>query len=542
MSLAAASARRHVRWQAMLLQSQLIAQRSILCRPTLDRSQPFATSLDRAHDHPVHGIPFVSPKPPVSPPFPPPHAPLASTVAVSSLQDHSPAEYDIALLKNRRLSISSANVFPTAVAGQAMPDRQALPASRQVVPHHVRAVQVVIPQLTSARPLSGRSEGEAPVTWASLALLLLTGGALLTYFESEKRKRLEVGRRPYKAFYPPPPCPIPFPSAAVRELKPVGKAAIGGPFTLVDGNGKAFTEADLKGRWALLYFGFTFCPDICPSQLINIAQAVDLVEKQVGVKVVPVFISVDPERDTADQVKEYVKDTTEQVKEVRTFTPRHVHPSARSPLGTFTPLHVHPSARSPLCTFTPLHVHPSARSPLCTFTPLHVHPSARSPLCTFTPRHVHPSARSPLCTFTPLHVHPSARSPLCTFTLLHLLETTCTSLHLLQCFSFLYSHHSSCSCLAPIAPLAPLLIHPTAEFHPRMIGLTGTPEQVKAAARAFRVYYMKTEEEGYDYLVDHSIISYLMSPEFEFVKFFGRNHTPEGLADGIAGEIKGHGK
>ncbi|CAI5963721.1 unnamed protein product [Closterium sp. NIES-64] len=365
MSLAAASARRHVRWQAMLLQSQLIAQRSILCRPTLDRSQPFATSLDRAHDHPVHGIPFLSPKPPVSPPFPPPHAPLASTVAVSSLQDHSPAEYDIALLKNRRLSISSANVFPTAVAGQAMPDRQALPASRQVVPHHVRAVQVVIPQLTSARPLSGRSEGEAPVTWASLALLLLTGGALLTYFESEKRKRLE----------------------AVRELKPVGKAAIGGPFTLVDGNGKAFTEADLKGRWALLYFGFTFCPDICPSQLINIAQAVDLVEKQVGVQVVPVFISVDPERDTADQVKEYVK-----------------------------------------------------------------------------------------------------------------------------------------------------------EFHPRMIGLTGTPEQVKAAARAFRVYYMKTEEEGYDYLVDHSIISYLMSPEFEFVKFFGRNHTPEGLADGIAGEIKGHGK
>ncbi|CAI7891845.1 unnamed protein product [Closterium sp. NIES-54] len=69
------------------------------------------------------------------------------------------------------------------------------------------------------------------------------------------------------------------------------------------------------------------------------------------------------------------------------------------------------------------------------------------------------------------------------------------------------------SCLSPVV-LFPCLSRcsspstpPIAEFHPRMIGLTGTPEQVKAAARAFRVYYMKTEEEGYDYLVDHSIIS-----------------------------------
>lgn len=48
-----------------------------------------------------------------------------------------------------------------------------------------------------------------------------------------------------------------------------------------------------------------------------------------------------------------------------------------------------------------------------------------------------------------------------------------------------------------------------AEFHPKLIGLTGSPDEIKKAARAYRVYYMKTEEEGSDYLVDHSIVMYV---------------------------------
>ncbi|XP_075078907.1 protein SCO1 homolog 1, mitochondrial isoform X2 [Nicotiana tabacum] len=76
------------------------------------------------------------------------------------------------------------------------------------------------------------------------------------------------------------------------------------------------------------------------------------------------------------------------------------------------------------------------------------------------------------------------------------------------------------------------------EFHPNLIGLTGTPEEIKKTARAYRVYYMKTEEEGSDYLVDHSIVMYLMDPKMEFVKFFGKNNDVDMLTDGIINEIK----
>ena len=68
----------------------------------------------------------------------------------------------------------------------------------------------------------------------------------------------------------------------------------------------ATVTVPLAGEFALLYFGFTFCPDICPEELEKIAEAMDLVEARTGVKVQPVFISVDPERDTPAKIKEYV--------------------------------------------------------------------------------------------------------------------------------------------------------------------------------------------------------------------------------------------
>lgn len=57
----------------------------------------------------------------------------------------------------------------------------------------------------------------------------------------------------------------------------MGAAAIGGPFNLLDQHGKPFTDKDLLGEFALLYFGFTFCPDICPDELEKIAAAIDTV-------------------------------------------------------------------------------------------------------------------------------------------------------------------------------------------------------------------------------------------------------------------------
>lgn len=84
-----------------------------------------------------------------------------------------------------------------------------------------------------------------------------------------------------------------------------GIAAIGGPFTLTDHTGQARTEKDLQGKLSLIYFGYTYCPDVCPTALQVMSVAVDnLGDKAKGVT--PVFITVDPERDTVAHLKKYV--------------------------------------------------------------------------------------------------------------------------------------------------------------------------------------------------------------------------------------------
>ncbi|KAH9310184.1 hypothetical protein KI387_038095 [Taxus chinensis] len=218
----------------------------------------------------------------------------------------------------------------------------------------------------------GRSVREGPVTWMSLVLLIITGAGLIIYFDREKKRRIEELKN------------LP---AQVKEGPSVGKAAIGGPFTLVNHEGKSVTERDFMGKWTLIYFGFTHCPDICPDELVKMAAAIDKIKKTSEIEVVPVFISVDPDRDTVEQVREYVK-----------------------------------------------------------------------------------------------------------------------------------------------------------EFHPNLVGLTGSQSDIRRVAREFRVYYMKTEEEEEDYLVDHSIIMYLMDPDMEFVKFFGKNYDVDALTEGVIKEIKGYKK
>jgi protein SCO1/2 len=82
-------------------------------------------------------------------------------------------------------------------------------------------------------------------------------------------------------------------------------SAIGGPFQLVDQNGKQFTDADLKGKWHLLFFGYTHCPDTCPTTLNEVSLAIErLGGKRDQVEIV--FITVDPERDTPAALKSYV--------------------------------------------------------------------------------------------------------------------------------------------------------------------------------------------------------------------------------------------
>lgn len=84
-----------------------------------------------------------------------------------------------------------------------------------------------------------------------------------------------------------------------------GKAAVGGDFTLTDQNGNLVTAHDLKGRYSLVFFGFTFCPDVCPTTLNTVTQALSKIG-ETAQQVQPVFISVDPERDSPAVLKNYV--------------------------------------------------------------------------------------------------------------------------------------------------------------------------------------------------------------------------------------------
>jgi protein SCO1/2 len=85
-----------------------------------------------------------------------------------------------------------------------------------------------------------------------------------------------------------------------------GNVQIGGPFHLVNQDGRDVTDADFRGRWMLVYFGYTYCPDVCPTELQTIAAALDKLGANAKA-VAPVFITVDPARDTPQVLKNYVK-------------------------------------------------------------------------------------------------------------------------------------------------------------------------------------------------------------------------------------------
>jgi cytochrome oxidase Cu insertion factor (SCO1/SenC/PrrC family) len=84
-----------------------------------------------------------------------------------------------------------------------------------------------------------------------------------------------------------------------------GRGHVGGPFELIDQSGKQRTDVDFRGKLLLVFFGYTTCPDICPTELMQIGLAVDKLGA-VGDDVQPLFISVDPDRDTPDVLATYV--------------------------------------------------------------------------------------------------------------------------------------------------------------------------------------------------------------------------------------------
>lgn len=199
-----------------------------------------------------------------------------------------------------------------------------------------------------------------------MTLILGAGAGVVWYFNDERAKKEK--------------------EKEVRRNQSAGAPVLGGPFELVDMDGKTRTDKDFAGKWMLIYFGFTFCPDICPEELIKMTSIIEQLDAdpEVGAIVQPLFISVDPTRDTPEKVKVYLK-----------------------------------------------------------------------------------------------------------------------------------------------------------EFHPRLIGLTGSLDQVKAVCKEYRVYFSRpNEEDGDDYLVDHSIIMYFMNPDGKYVAYYGQNSTAEQAVASIKKHIR----
>lgn len=90
------------------------------------------------------------------------------------------------------------------------------------------------------------------------------------------------------------------------ETQQAGGVNIGGPFTLTDHTGKRVTDQDFRGKYMLVYFGYTFCPDVCPTSLSTMGDALDRLSPEELDKLVPIFVSVDHERDTVEVLASYV--------------------------------------------------------------------------------------------------------------------------------------------------------------------------------------------------------------------------------------------
>jgi len=85
-----------------------------------------------------------------------------------------------------------------------------------------------------------------------------------------------------------------------------GQADVGGPFQLTDQSGKRVSDKDFRGRYMLIYFGYSFCPDVCPTTLAVMAQALEKLGDR-SQRIAPILITIDPERDTPKVLEDYVK-------------------------------------------------------------------------------------------------------------------------------------------------------------------------------------------------------------------------------------------
>ncbi|KAF2915910.1 protein SCO1 homolog 2, mitochondrial isoform X1 [Oryza sativa Japonica Group] len=121
------------------------------------------------------------------------------------------------------------------------------------------------------------------------ALLVFAGLVTFVHYNDEKRAVTQEAQQ-----------------TSVPKRCTTNRPAIGGPFKLYDTENKEVTESKLRGNWTLMYFGYTSCPDIGPAEVQKMADVVKLLESKYGTKITPLFITIDPQRDSPAQLKAYL--------------------------------------------------------------------------------------------------------------------------------------------------------------------------------------------------------------------------------------------
>eukprot|EP01066_Platyproteum_vivax_P014257 Platyproteum_vivax@DN6395_c0_g1_i1.p1 len=125
-------------------------------------------------------------------------------------------------------------------------------------------------------------------SWQSALFTLVLSGSMLAFylyeFEKKKNKR-----------------------AAVTEEHKIGTPLLGGPWTLYDSQGQVVSDTDFLGKYVVMYFGFTYCPDICPQELEKMGLVIEKLDKLFGPIVQPIYVTVDPARDTVAQTELYCR-------------------------------------------------------------------------------------------------------------------------------------------------------------------------------------------------------------------------------------------
>jgi protein SCO1/2 len=140
-------------------------------------------------------------------------------------------------------------------------------------------------KLTTIDQIKARNKG-GPFNLTAAVLFIATAGGLWAYFTYEKermaRKRI------------------------AEQTKGVGKPKVGGPFSLVDQDGNVYSSDNMLGKYSLVYFGFSHCPDICPDELDKMALMYEKVREKCGDVLLPIMITCDPARDSPAVLKEYL--------------------------------------------------------------------------------------------------------------------------------------------------------------------------------------------------------------------------------------------